>query len=89
MAVIESFNWTQHVLDDVLDAGLLDAPATSATDKEFENFMAALMDHVGRIAQELLLAGIDCPEVRMARLRVVHNPWAPHRAKAAGMRFVA
>jgi hypothetical protein len=41
MAVIESFNPTQHVLDDVLDAGLLDAPATSAVDEEFENFMAA------------------------------------------------
>ena len=41
MAVIECFNPTQHVLDDVLDAGLFDAPATSAVDEEFENFMAA------------------------------------------------
>jgi len=41
MAVIESFNPTQHVRDDVLDARLLDAPATSAIDEEFENFMAA------------------------------------------------
>ena len=46
------------------------------------------MDHVGRIAQELILAGIYFPEVRVARLRVVHDPGAPHRAKAAGMRFV-
>jgi hypothetical protein len=41
MAVVESFNPTQHVLDDVLDAGLLEAPATSAVDEEFQNFMAA------------------------------------------------
>ena len=73
MAVIESFNPTQHVLDEAVDARLLGTPATSATDEEFENFMAARMDHIGRIAQELILAGIYCPEVRVARLRVVHN----------------
>ena len=76
MAVIDSFNPTQHVLDEALDAGLLGTPATSATDEEFENFMAKRMDHIGRIAQELILARIYCPEVRVARLRVIHNPWA-------------
>lgn len=76
MAVIDSFNPTQHVLNDALDAGLLGAPATSATDEEFENFMAARMDHIGRIAQELILSGNYYPEARAPRLRVVHNPWA-------------